>query len=71
MWSCARLGFNVDNVLQHAKALLLIMRIAIGADHGGYPLNERVMRELQEAETRLSILARTLARGLTTIRTTR
>jgi len=25
------------------------MRIAIGADHGGYPLNERVMRELQEA----------------------
>ena len=27
----------------------MIMRIAIGADHGGYPLNERVMRELQEA----------------------
>ena len=25
------------------------MRIAIGADHGGYPLNERVIRELQEA----------------------
>ena len=23
------------------------MRIAIGADHGGYPLNERVIRELQ------------------------
>lgn len=25
------------------------MRIAIGADHGGYPLNERVILELQEA----------------------
>lgn len=25
------------------------MRIAIGADHGGYPLNERVIRELQAA----------------------
>ena len=25
------------------------MRIAIGADHGGYPLNERVIRELQDA----------------------
>jgi ribose 5-phosphate isomerase B len=25
------------------------MRIAIGADHGGYPLNERVIRELQES----------------------
>ena len=25
------------------------MRIAIGADHGGYPLNERVIRELEEA----------------------
>jgi ribose 5-phosphate isomerase B len=26
------------------------MRIAIGADHGGYPLNERVILELQEAD---------------------
>lgn len=25
------------------------MRIAIGADHGGYPLNERVIRELDAA----------------------
>ena len=25
------------------------MRIAIGADHGGYPLNERVIKELGEA----------------------
>lgn len=25
------------------------MRIAIGADHGGYPLNERIIRELQES----------------------
>lgn len=25
------------------------MRIAIGADHGGYPLNERVIRELADA----------------------
>jgi ribose 5-phosphate isomerase B len=25
------------------------MRIAIGADHGGYPLNERVIEELQTA----------------------
>jgi ribose 5-phosphate isomerase B len=25
------------------------MRIAIGADHGGYPLNERVIRELEAA----------------------
>ena len=25
------------------------MRIAIGADHGGYPLNERVIKELDEA----------------------
>jgi ribose 5-phosphate isomerase B len=25
------------------------MRIAIGADHGGYPLNERVIRELDTA----------------------
>jgi ribose 5-phosphate isomerase B len=25
------------------------MRIAIGADHGGYPLNERVMQELDAA----------------------
>ncbi len=25
------------------------MRIAIGADHGGYPLNERVIEELQNA----------------------
>jgi ribose 5-phosphate isomerase B len=25
------------------------MRIAIGADHGGYPLNERVIRELEES----------------------
>ena len=24
------------------------MRIAIGADHGGYPLNERVIRELEQ-----------------------
>ncbi len=29
------------------------MRIAIGADHGGYPLNERVIRELQEAGNEL------------------
>jgi ribose 5-phosphate isomerase B len=27
----------------------LIMRIAIGADHGGYPLNERVIKELADA----------------------
>ena len=27
----------------------MTMRIAIGADHGGYPLNERVIRELQAA----------------------
>src|SRR4029079_5375014 len=26
------------------------MRIAIGADHGGYPLNERVIKELAAAE---------------------
>jgi ribose 5-phosphate isomerase B len=25
------------------------MRIAIGADHGGYPLNERIIEELQKA----------------------
>ena len=25
------------------------MRIAIGADHGGYPLNERVLEELRAA----------------------
>ena len=25
------------------------MRIAIGADHGGYPLNERVIKELDAA----------------------
>ena len=25
------------------------MRIAIGADHGGYPLNERVIEELRHA----------------------
>src|SRR6185312_15525776 len=25
------------------------MRIAIGADHGGYPLNERIMEELRHA----------------------
>ena len=25
------------------------MRIAIGADHGGYPLNERVIEELRSA----------------------
>jgi ribose 5-phosphate isomerase B len=29
------------------------MRIAIGADHGGYPLNERVIRELQTAENEI------------------
>ena len=25
------------------------MRIAVGADHGGYPLNERVIEELRDA----------------------
>lgn len=25
------------------------MRIAVGADHGGYPLNERVIKELRDA----------------------
>ncbi len=25
------------------------MRIAVGADHGGYPLNERIMEELRQA----------------------
>ena len=25
------------------------MRIAIGADHGGYPLNERIIKELRDA----------------------
>lgn len=29
------------------------MRIAIGADHAGYPLNERVIRELQAAGNEL------------------
>lgn len=27
-----------------------VMRIAIGADHGGYPLNERVIQELEQHE---------------------
>ena len=45
------LGFNLDNVLQHARKLLssskFKMKIAVGADHGGYPLNERVIEELR------------------------
>ena len=43
-------------MLIHAGALaiggiesLKIMRIAIGADHAGYPLNERVIEELRNA----------------------
>jgi ribose 5-phosphate isomerase B len=29
------------------------MKIAVGADHGGYPLNERVVEELRQAEHEL------------------
>ncbi|MGB9181398.1 MAG: hypothetical protein WCB68_19365 [Pyrinomonadaceae bacterium] len=34
------------------------MRIAIGADHGGFPLNERVIEELRAAGCKRFMLKR-------------
>ena len=48
----AELGFNVENrsaSTRRRSAICESMRIAIGADHGGYPLNERVIEELRSA----------------------
>ena len=43
------------------------MRIAIGADHGGYPLNERIIEELHIQKALLSCSGFSLERGMTEI----
>ena len=42
--------FEMKNKLSNEERKVIIMKIAIGADHGGYKLKEEIKRYLRELE---------------------